>query len=126
MKVVWAPGMVFPPHNHLTWACNGLYHGGEHNVLYRLVDGALVETGTLSLGEGEIGVLADDVIHSVTNPRSTGLSAAIHVYGGDFASLPRSNWVGDPPRQTRADVALTRAMFEQANRDPSRSAARGT
>jgi predicted metal-dependent enzyme (double-stranded beta helix superfamily) len=116
MKVVWAPEMEFPPHDHLTWACNGIYRGVEHNVLYRLVDGALVETGVFDLGEGEIGLLEDDAIHSVTNPRSSELSAAIHVYGGDFASLPRSNWVGDPPRPVRADVAQTRAMFEEANR----------
>jgi len=116
IKVVWAPNMQFPPHDHLTWACNGIYRGVEHNVLYRLVEGALVETGVLDLGEGEIGLLDDDAIHSVTNPRSSELSAAIHVYGGDFVSLPRSNWVGAPPRRVRADVAQTRAMFEEANR----------
>jgi predicted metal-dependent enzyme (double-stranded beta helix superfamily) len=117
MKVVWAPKMEFPPHNHLTWACNGIYRGVEHNVLYRLADGALVETGVLDLGEGEIGLLDHDAIHSVTNPHSSELSAALHVYGGDFASLPRRNWVGDPPRPVRADITQTRAMFEDANRN---------
>jgi hypothetical protein len=52
----------------------------------------------------------------VTNPLASDLSAAVHVYGGDFASLPRSNWLGDPPRQVRAEISQTRAMFEEANR----------
>jgi predicted metal-dependent enzyme (double-stranded beta helix superfamily) len=116
VKVVWAPGMEFPPHNHLTWACNGIYRGAEHNVLYRLVDGALVETGVLDLREGDVGVLSDDAIHSVTNPRASDFSAAIHVYGGDFASLPRSNWLGDPPYRVRAEISQTRVMFDEANR----------
>jgi hypothetical protein len=43
------------------------------------------------------------------------MTAAIHVYGGDFLTLPRSNWVGDPPTRVPASVEETRAMFEAAN-----------
>lgn len=115
-KVVWAPGMAFPPHNHLTWACIGIYSGCEENRLFRLANGALIESGGFELDEGQIGLLGDDVIHGVVNPRSDQLTAAIHVYGGDFLHLPRSNWVGQPPTQQPASLEVSQAIFEAANR----------
>src|SRR5687767_12786284 len=45
LKVVWAPGMSFRPHNHLMWAAIGLYMGQEDNVFYRRRDAAIVESG---------------------------------------------------------------------------------
>jgi predicted metal-dependent enzyme (double-stranded beta helix superfamily) len=120
-KVVWAPGMVFPPHDHLTWACNGLYAGCEHNTLYRWDGDDLRPTGELLIDDGEIGILDVDAIHSVRNPDTRRVCAAIHVYGGDFPSLPRSNWVGEPPQRVAADIELTKQMFADANEglDPS-------
>lgn len=115
-KVVWAPGMTFPPHDHLTWACVGLYGGSEANRLYRVDDGHLVETGGLRLDQGSVGVLDETAVHGVANPSTHDHSAAIHVYGGDFARLPRSNWIGDPPRREPASVEVSQAMFERANR----------
>jgi hypothetical protein len=43
------------------------------------------------------------------------LCAAIHVYGGDFPSLPRTNWMGDPPRRRPAGIDATQQMFAAAN-----------
>jgi predicted metal-dependent enzyme (double-stranded beta helix superfamily) len=117
-KVVWGRGMAFPPHNHLTWACTGIYSGCEVNRLYRLADGGLVESGRFELDEGQVGLLGHDAIHSVVNPRSDHLSAAIHVYGGDFVHLPRSNWIGNPPTQQPASIEVSQAIFEAANRVP--------
>jgi predicted metal-dependent enzyme (double-stranded beta helix superfamily) len=119
VKVVWAPGMTFPPHDHLTWACNGLYSGCEHNTLFELDGETLREVGELRVDDGEIGVLDVDAIHAVRNPDTTRLSAAIHVYGGDFPNLPRSNWVGEPPRRERADIELTKRLFAEANEQQS-------
>jgi predicted metal-dependent enzyme (double-stranded beta helix superfamily) len=116
VKVVWGPSMSFPPHDHLTWACNGVYGGAETNTLYRFEGDALVASDGFELRDGDIGILDADAVHSVTNPHARQLSAAIHVYGGDFLNLPRSNWLGDPPTKTPADVEQTKAMFEAANR----------
>lgn len=69
----------------------------------------------VELTEGEVGVLDHDAIHSVTNPHSRQLSAAIHVYGGDFVNLPRSNWIGDPPTKVPANIEHTKAAFDAAN-----------
>jgi predicted metal-dependent enzyme (double-stranded beta helix superfamily) len=115
VKVVWAPGMVFPPHDHLTWACNGLYAGTEHNTLFELDDDGLRPTGEFVVEEGGIGVLDADAIHAVRNPDRRALSAAIHVYGGNFPSLPRTNWMGDPPRREPASIEATQQMFAAAN-----------
>ena len=118
IKVVWAPRMTFPPHDHLTWACNGMYAGCEHNTLFRLADGELHHTGELLIEEGGIGILADDAIHAVQNPDATKLAAAIHVYGGDFPSLPRSNWIGEPPQRVAASLEQTKQIFAAANDRP--------
>ena len=115
MKVVWGPGMEFPPHDHLTWACVGMYGGVERNRLYRLVDDRPTICGGFEIGEGDVGVLDADVIHAVANPRTRQFSAAIHVYGGGFTELPRSNWLGDPPVRAPASIEHTQAVFEQAN-----------
>ena len=54
--------------------------------------GAKVEAaGAKSLGERDAEPLGCDIIHSVTNPLSR-VTGAIHVYGGDFFSVSRSEW----------------------------------
>jgi len=35
LKVVWAPGMRFGPHDHRMWAAIGIYTGTEDNAFYR-------------------------------------------------------------------------------------------
>ena len=45
LKVVWAPSMSIPPHNHLMWAVNGIYIGEEDNTFFRRNDAGLVESG---------------------------------------------------------------------------------
>ena len=49
-----------------------------------------------------------------TNPRDR-LTGAIHVYGGDFANQPRSQW-GPGPREERPyDIEEARQQFAAAN-----------
>src|SRR5258706_13146662 len=87
LNVVWGKRMTILPHNHTMWAVIGVYTGREDNIFWRRVPGApdgLVEAaGAKSLGERCAEALGPDVIHSVTNPLGR-LTAAIHVYGGDF------------------------------------------
>jgi len=116
MKIVWGPGMTIPPHDHRMWACNGIYIGREQNQLFRRFDRSIVESGGLDIGEGEVGLLGVDAIHSVTNPRTHELTAAIHVYGGDFMNIERSTWTGDPLVEDVTNTAATRALFEEAKR----------
>jgi predicted metal-dependent enzyme (double-stranded beta helix superfamily) len=114
LKVVWAPGMSFGPHDHRMWASIGIYSGGEDNAFYRRDGKSLTEAGGRSLRPGDVCLLGDDVIHGVTNP--TGEHAgAIHIYGGDFFATPRSEWRGTPPTEEPYDVERVLSYFEAAN-----------
>jgi predicted metal-dependent enzyme (double-stranded beta helix superfamily) len=94
LNVVWAPGMLLLPHDHRMWAEIAVYTGTEDNVFYRRVPderGHIEESGGKQLQTGEVLLLGDDAIHSVHNSLDR-LTAAIHVYGGDFFRQPRSQW----------------------------------
>jgi predicted metal-dependent enzyme (double-stranded beta helix superfamily) len=114
LKVVWAPGMCFGPHDHRMWAAIGIYSGGEDNSFYRRADGTLIASGGKSLRTGDVVLLGDDTVHAVANP-TTEFAGAIHVYGGDFFATPRSEWRGDPYREQPYDVEYVLKYFEQAN-----------
>ena len=95
LNVVWAPGMTLLPHDHRMWAVTGIYTGREDNIFWRRVPGApagRVEAASArALREKDAEPLGHQVIHSVTNPIPR-LTGAIHVYGGDFFGVPRSEW----------------------------------
>jgi predicted metal-dependent enzyme (double-stranded beta helix superfamily) len=117
LNVVWAPHMTIYPHDHRMWAVIGIYAGQEDNAFFRraaLGATTLTETGGKQLFESDVALLGDDTIHSVQNPRDT-LTAAVHVYGGDFVNQPRSQW-GPWPREERPfDLAEARQQFADAN-----------
>lgn len=95
INVVWSPWMTIMPHNHEMWAVIGIYSGREDNIFWRRIadskDGRIEAAGAKALSEGDVAPLGRDIIHSVTNPIPR-LTGAIHVYGGDFFSKPRSEW----------------------------------
>jgi predicted metal-dependent enzyme (double-stranded beta helix superfamily) len=111
--------MTIMPHNHLMWAVIGVYTGREDNIFWRRVQdeaGARVEAvGAKSLGERDAEPLGRDVIHSVTNPLSR-LTCAIHVYGGDFFSVSRSEWDPETLLERNYDMEKNLRLFESANR----------
>src|SRR5437667_5999766 len=118
LNVVWGPGMTIMPHNHLMWAVIGIYTGREDNIFWRRVpgeDGGRIEAaGAKSLGERDVEPLGRDIIHTVTNPllRSTG---AIHVYGGDFFAVSRSEWDPENLLERRYDPEKAMRLFAEAN-----------
>ena len=118
LNVVWGKRMTIMPHNHRMWAVIGVYTGREDNIFWRRVEdqaGGLIEAaGAKSLGERCAEPLGRDVIHSVTNPLAR-LTAAIHVYGGDFYGARRSDWDPENLLEREYDFALHRQMFEEAN-----------
>ena len=114
LKVVWAPGMDIRPHDHNTWAAIGIYTGGEDNSFYRRAGTGLEPSGSRELRPKDVCLLGDDTIHKVVNPTAEH-TGAIHVYGGDFFSIERSEWSGEPPTEQPYDVARTLQSFEDAN-----------
>ena len=95
LNVVWGPHMTVMPHNHEMWAIIGVYTGREYNILWRRLkdeEGGRIEAaGAKALVEHDALPLGRDIIHSVTNPISR-LTGALHVYGGDFFGVERSEW----------------------------------
>jgi hypothetical protein len=71
-------------------------------------------------------VLGESIIHAVTNPLDQ-ITSAIHVYGGDFFAMPRSEWDPQTLEEHPYDVAHTMRAFEEANarlaKPPSSAAA---
>ena len=118
LNVVWGKRMTIMPHNHRMWAVIGVYTGREDNIFWRKVPGearGLIEAASAkSLGERCAEPLGCDIIHSVTNPLGR-LTAAIHVYGGDFYGIKRSDWDPENLLERDYDFALHRRMFEEAN-----------
>jgi predicted metal-dependent enzyme (double-stranded beta helix superfamily) len=119
LNVVWAPRMTVMPHNHQMWAIIGVYVGREDNIFWRRIkdeDGGKIEAaGAKALAAQDAVPLGPDIIHSVTNPIPR-FSGAIHVYGGDFFEVPRSEWDPETLLEQPYSVEKTVRMFEDANR----------
>jgi predicted metal-dependent enzyme (double-stranded beta helix superfamily) len=118
LNVIWAPRMTIWPHNHEMWAVIGVYTGREDNIFWRRLKdeegGKLEAAGAKALSVKDAAPLGPDVIHSVTNPIPR-LTGAIHVYGGDFFAVERSEWDPESLLEDRYDVAKTMRLFEEAN-----------
>ena len=119
LNIVWAPYMTLVPHNHHMWAVIGIYTGREDNIFWRRVprspDGKLEAAGAKALCERDAEPLGRDIIHSVTNPIPR-LTAAIHVYGGDFFSpADRSEWDPETLLEEPWDPDRAVRRFEEAN-----------
>jgi predicted metal-dependent enzyme (double-stranded beta helix superfamily) len=115
LKVVWAPGMLIPPHDHRMWAAIGIYGGGEDNTFYRRADDSIVAAGGRELRMRDTLVLGDEVIHSVKNPRQHDFTGSIHIYGGDYFGVPRSLWDAETLEEGPGDGARLQQLFEDAN-----------
>jgi len=118
LNVIWGPHMTIMPHNHLMWAVIGVYTGRENNIFWRRLPekagGGIEAAGAKSLGERDAEPLGRDIIHTVTNPLPR-LTGAIHVYGGDFFAVSRSEWDPETLREGPYDVEKNMRLFAEAN-----------
>ena len=103
------------------WAVIGVYTGREDNIFWPrlrrmyLQGGQIEAAGARSIGVRDAEPLGRDIIHTVTNPLSR-LTGAIHVYGGDFYAVTRSEWDPETLAERPFDMERNRALFEAANR----------
>ena len=118
LNVLWGPHMTIMPHNHLMWAVIGVYTGREDNIFWRRLPEAgqrgIEAAGAKSLGVRNTEPLGHDIIHSVTNPLPR-LTGAIHVYGGDFYAMTRSEWDPETLTERPYDREKNMRLFEAAN-----------
>ena len=114
LNIIWAPQMSVPPHNHLMWAVIGIYQGAADNIYWRKVGDKLEASGAEALRAGDVRVLGKDIVHSVMKPTDT-YTGALHVYGGDFFNIVRSDWEPQSLTKREFDIDRTRRNFEAAN-----------
>ena len=123
LNVIWGPKMTLMPHDHRMWAVIGIYTGREDNIFWRRIEGSgqgrIEAAGARALSTGDAVSLGRDVVHSVTNPIPR-LTAALHVYGGDFFAQSRSEWDPETLLEAPYDVQKALRAFEEANAGPSR------
>jgi predicted metal-dependent enzyme (double-stranded beta helix superfamily) len=118
LNLTWGPHMVLLPHDHKMWAVIGIYGGREDNIFWRRSpdqNGRLEAAGAKALSVGDAEPLGHNIIHSVINPIPR-LTAAIHVYGGDFFAAHRSEWDPEKLSEQPSDGERARQIFEEANR----------
>ncbi len=98
MNLLWGPRQIALPHDHRMPALIGMYTGREDNVFWRRVAHPakfqIEVAGGEALGTGDVTILGHDIVHSVVNPLGK-ISAAIHVYLGNFLEIDRSMWNGE-------------------------------
>ena len=114
LNVLWGPGMTLYPHDHRMWAVIGIYSGREDNSFYHRSDTGLIAQGAKTLNLKDTIPLGEAVIHAVTNPLDR-ITAAIHVYGGDFFAVPRSEWDPRTFQERPFDLEHARQVFAEAN-----------
>lgn len=115
LNLCWGPGMAFKPHDHRMWAVIGIYTGREENTFFRRNDSGLTQHGVKQLNVRDTIPLGASIIHAVTNPLDQ-ITAAIHVYGGDFFGTPRSEWDPKTHKEQPYSVEDTMRAFEEANK----------
>jgi predicted metal-dependent enzyme (double-stranded beta helix superfamily) len=116
VNVIWKPHMTVMPHNHEMWAVIGIYGGREDNIFWRRIKddphGHIEAAGARALGTGDHAPLGKDIIHSVTNPIPK-LTGAIHIYGGDFFEVERSEWDAENLTEQPYDMDRVKALFNE-------------
>lgn len=115
LNVVWAPLMILLPHDHGMWATIGVYGGREDNILWERAGAQVEAARAASLSVKEVFSLPADAIHSVANPIER-LTGALHIYGGDFFAVPRSEWDAETLCERPFDLENALRTFEEANR----------
>jgi predicted metal-dependent enzyme (double-stranded beta helix superfamily) len=113
LRVAWTPGMVLNPHDHQVWAVIGIYGGQEDNTFFRRTPEGLKTSGGQAVAAGDVLVMGDDAVHSVANSRRE-YAVALHVYGGDFFALGRSEWDWQTLTERPRDVEGTLRLFDEA------------
>lgn len=114
LNLCWGPRMKIHPHDHRMWAVIGIYTGREQNTFYRREGQGLAQHGTKDLNAKDTAPLGKNIIHAVTNPLDQ-ITAALHVYGGDFFGTPRSEWDPKSFEEHPYDVEHTILAFEASN-----------
>jgi predicted metal-dependent enzyme (double-stranded beta helix superfamily) len=110
----WYPGQQLLAHNHNVWAVIGLFTGQEDNTFYRTDNDKAIKLGGKTLRAGDVSWMGETAIHSVKNPINK-ITAALHVYGGDFFADGRSEWDNESHLRRPYDMERNLQSFQDGN-----------
>lgn len=114
LHIVWPPDVDLFAHDHNMWAVIGIYGGREDNQFYRRLDNGRIEPHTgKTIEKRDVIMLGSDVVHSVANPTRE-WTAALHVYGGEFFTTPRTMWSKDTYEPMVFDPEFVKQNLEAA------------
>ncbi len=114
LHIVWPPGVDLFAHDHNMWAVIGIYGGREDNQFYRRLEDGRIEPHTgKTITQRDVVMLGSDVVHSVANPTRE-WTAALHVYGGEFFTTPRTMWSKDTYEPMPLDMDFIKQTLEAA------------
>jgi predicted metal-dependent enzyme (double-stranded beta helix superfamily) len=114
LHIVWPPGVDLFAHDHNMWAVIGIYGGREDNQFYRRLEDGRMEPHTgKTITQRDVVMLGSDVVHSVANPTRE-WTAALHVYGGEFFTTPRTMWSKDTYEPMPLDIDFIKQTLEAA------------
>jgi predicted metal-dependent enzyme (double-stranded beta helix superfamily) len=114
MHFIWPPAVDLFPHEHKMWSTIGIYGGIEDNTYFRRTGDSVEVSGHKRGNAGDVLLMGADGIHSVKNPTRQ-WTAALHVYGGDFFSHPRSQWDPETGEPKPFDFEDARAVLIAAD-----------
>jgi len=115
LNLCWGPRMTIRPHDHRMWAVIGIYGGREENTFFRRNEQGLKQHGVKVMNARDTAPLGASIIHAVVNPLDQ-ITAALHVYGGDFFATPRSEWDPTTLEERPYSVEHTMRAFEDSNK----------
>jgi predicted metal-dependent enzyme (double-stranded beta helix superfamily) len=115
LNLCWGPRMTIRPHDHRMWAVIGIYGGREENTFFRRNEQGLKQHGVKVMNAKDTAPLGASIIHAVVNPLDQ-ITAALHVYGGDFFAMPRSEWDPQTLEEKPYSVEHTMRAFEDSNK----------
>ena len=110
----WTPQQNLMPHNHLMWSNIGIYTGREDNIYWEKGRDGIRGSRAVTLFEGDTAMNDHDAIHSVTNPLQR-FTAGIHIYGGNYFDVPRSQWDPESLEEEGSNGDKIREMFRKEN-----------
>lgn len=114
LHIVWPPDVDLFAHDHNMWAVIGIYGGREDNQFYRRLNNGRIEPHTgKTITQRDVIMLGSDVVHSVANPTRE-WTAALHVYGGEFFTTPRTMWRKDTLEPMVFDAEFVKQSLEAA------------
>lgn len=114
LHIVWPPEVELLAHDHNMWASIGIYGGREDNQFFRRAENGRIEPHNgKTITTHDAITLGPDVVHSVTNP-TRDWTAALHVYGGEFFTTPRTMWNKDTFEPMNFDAEFTKQVLESA------------